>query len=314
MIWRGVQTTTDCNAISIQKMTKTFRDVIALNELTLDVEQGIFGLIGPNGAGKTTLLRILLGLIKPDSGSAQIFENDIINRPLGYLHEIGVLHENPYFPPLMTPRQYLKQVGLLYSERVPVRDLLSMVGLIKTADRQIRHLSAGMYRRLGLAQALVGRPKLVFLDEPTSNLDVSGRDLVIKLIVRIYKEENVSFFITSHILSELERACHKVAFINAGRIIEEGNIEELVRKHTRYRYRIISSDSWKLEQILREEKGIVDILVDSSTSVIIEVTPGYLNDIEARLEGLADNIGIKIYVVETTGSLEDVFRKVISHE
>ncbi|MFO7837091.1 MAG: ABC transporter ATP-binding protein [Candidatus Thorarchaeota archaeon] len=299
--------------ISVTEITKTFGDIGALDSFSLDIEPGIFGLIGPNGAGKTTLLRILLGLAKPDRGSAEILGNDISDDSLNYIPYIGVLHEYPYFPPSMTPKQYLEDIGALYSTSVPAEDLLSMVKLLDAADRKIGHLSAGMYRRLGIAQALVGRPKLVFLDEPTSNLDVSGRDLVVKLIVKMHQKDNVSFFITSHILSELERACHNVAFIDRGSVVEKGTIPELIQKHTQTRFRVISSDSWRLEEILSDSEGIVDVFVDSSTSIILEVTTELLSGLESHLQQLVRDTKVNIYDVETTGTLEDVYRRVITH-
>jgi ABC-type multidrug transport system ATPase subunit len=299
--------------ISISGITKTFGENKALDGFSLEMEPGIFGLIGPNGAGKTTLLRILLGLARQDKGSAKILEHDTSGDPLRYLKQIGVLHENPYYPPLMTPRQYLDDIGSLYPTSVPAKDLLSMVKLLDAADRKIGHLSAGMRRRLGIAQALVGKPRLVFLDEPTSNLDVSGRDLVVKLIVKLYQKDNVSFVITSHILSELERACHYVAFINAGKIVERGSIQELVQKHTQMRFRVITSDSWTLEEILSNTEGVIDVFVDSSTSIIVEVTEDLLTGIESHFKELIRGTDVKIYEMKTTGTLEDVYRKVITH-
>ncbi|MBD3158373.1 MAG: ATP-binding cassette domain-containing protein, partial [Candidatus Lokiarchaeota archaeon] len=127
--------------ISVTEITKTFGDLKALDSFSLDIEPGIFGLIGPNGAGKTTLLRILLGLAKPDRGSAEILGNDVSDDSLNYLPYVGVLHEHPYFSPSMTPRQYLEDIGALYSTSVPAEDLLSMVKLLDAADRKIGHLS-----------------------------------------------------------------------------------------------------------------------------------------------------------------------------
>jgi len=300
--------------ISVQDVTKSFGNVKALDGLSLDMEPCILGLIGPNGAGKTTLIRVLLGLIKPDSGSASIFNSDTSNTSRDFLGRIGVLHENPYFPPLMTPRQYLTDVGFLYPQRVSADELLAMVGLSDAADRKIRNLSAGMKRRLGLAQALAGKPKLVLLDEPTSNLDITGRDQVLRLIVEIHQQGKVSFLITSHILSELERACHQIAVIVNGKIVEQGSLDELVEKHTQCRFRVISSDSLKMEKILKDEQGIIDVFVDGSKSVIIEVSPDYVENIESHLEELVNGSDIKFYGVENTGTLEDMFRRLIGHE
>ncbi|RDE12096.1 MAG: ABC transporter ATP-binding protein [Candidatus Thorarchaeota archaeon] len=299
-------------AVSINNVTKSFGSVRALDDLSLNIDSCIFGLIGPNGAGKTTLLRILLGLIRPDNGTANILGHSILDRPEDYLEHVGVLHENPYYPPLMTARQYLTDVGLLYPDQIPVDEVLALVGLSEAADRKIRYLSAGMYRRLGLAQALVGRPRLILLDEPTSNLDITGRDLVMRLIVGIHNEEKVSFLITSHILSELERACHQVAIIVRGKIVEKGAIAELVERHTQCRFRAISSDSWKLEKLLKGEEGIVSVLVEGSKSLIIEVSSDYVRDMESRLEKAANRGGIQFYGIEATGTLEDVFRRLVS--
>lgn len=300
--------------ISIMKVTKTFKDIKALDGLSLEIMPGIFGLIGPNGAGKTTLLRILLGLARPDEGSAEILGNKISEDPLRYLLHIGVLHEHPYFPSSMTPREYLEDIGALYPKNVPADELLSMVGLLDAAERKIGHLSAGMYRRLGIAQALVGKPNLVFLDEPTSNLDVRGRDLVVNLIIKLHQKENISFFVTSHILSELERACHNVAFINRGKIIAEGSVPDLIKEHTQNRFRVITSDSWKLEEILRKLDGVVDVFVDSSTSIIMEIAKNHLPNLKSFLQERVKDIDVKIYDVENTRTLEDVYRKVITHE
>ena len=302
------------HVISVRNVTKSFGNVQALDDLSLDMEPCILGLIGPNGAGKTTLIRVLLGLIKPDTGSAQIFDSETSSDSRDFLVRIGVLHEDPYLPPLMKPKQYLTEVGFLYHQRVPADELLAMVGLSDAADRKIRNLSAGMKRRLGLAQALVGKPQLVLLDEPTSNLDITGRDQVLRLIVEIHQEEKVSFLITSHILSELERACHQIAVIVNGKIVEKGSVDELVKKHTQCRFRVMSSDSLKLEKILKEAQGVIDVFVDGSKSVIIEVSSDYVENIESRLEKIVNGSDIKFYGVENTGTLEDMFRRLIGHE
>ncbi|MGY5874792.1 MAG: ABC transporter ATP-binding protein [Candidatus Thorarchaeota archaeon] len=301
------------SVVSISNMTKSFGKLKVLDDLSLDIEPCIFGLIGPNGAGKTTILRILLGLIKSDEGSAKILNNDVSDGPLGYLNQIGVLHENPYYPPSMTPMQYLDDVGSLYPTSVPAEELLEMVGLSDAVDRKIKYLSAGMQRRLGIALALVGEPRLVILDEPTSNLDVAGRDYIVRLIVKMHQENGVSFFLTSHILTELERACHKVAFINKGKIIEKGDVHKLVEKYTQNRFRILSSDPRKLLQILNDAKEVVDVFVDGSSSLIVEVAPEYASEMKTRFSELVSDEDIQIYAIENTGTLEDVYRKVVGN-
>ncbi|MGY5881956.1 MAG: hypothetical protein RTV31_17045, partial [Candidatus Thorarchaeota archaeon] len=164
-----------------------------------------------------------------------------------------------------------------------------------------------------IAQALVGRPSLVFLDEPTSNLDVRGRDLIVQLIIKTHQEEDVSFFLTSHILSELERACHEIGFINEGRLIEKGHMKELVEKLTQNRFRIISSDSTKLKELLETETEILNFLIEGSATLIIEVSTSFANNIDTRLKELTVESGITVYEIRRTGTLEDAFRKVMGY-
>jgi ABC-type multidrug transport system ATPase subunit len=304
--------------ISIKNLKKTFHDVIALDDMCLEIPSGIFGLIGPNGAGKTTLLRVLLGLAKPDNGSATVFGCDV-GEYNEYFKKIGVLHEKPYFPQHMTPLRYLRRVGKLYPRQIPAEELLEIVDLSNAANRNIGKLSAGMHQRLGIAQALVGKPQLVLLDEPTANLDVSGRDLVVRLIVRLYNESDISFFITSHILSELERACHNVAFIKSGRVVEEGAVEQVIERNTENRFRVTTTDAKLLQETIIkmqiEEQDIVDfvseIFVDGASSVIIEVSKNQIHSFKSRLDEIAEKVGSKIIRIENTGTLEDVYRKVI---
>ena len=202
--------------VSVTGLSKTFGKVEALKEFTLDIEAGIFGPIGPNGAGKTTLIRVLLGLIHADAGQANVLGMNVRTHSLDIRRRIGVLHERPSFTPTISTLDYLQCVKQIYRSQSDPKELLATVGLEDAHDRKIMNLSAGMHQRLGIAQALIGSPELVFLDEPTSNLDVVGRDEIIKLIVDLNLDLGVSFFIASHILSELERACQTVAFIREG--------------------------------------------------------------------------------------------------
>ncbi|MHA2263756.1 MAG: ABC transporter ATP-binding protein, partial [Candidatus Thorarchaeota archaeon] len=158
--------------ISASGLTKFFGTVLALDNFDLEVQPGIFGLIGPNGSGKTTLVRLLLDLIKPQLGSGRILGFDIQEDSLSLRRRIGILHEKVSFPKSMTVFRYLETVRKIYESDASSNDMLSKVGLRNVADRKIGNLSAGMSQRLGIAQALIGQPELVILDEPTSNLDV----------------------------------------------------------------------------------------------------------------------------------------------
>ncbi len=151
-------------AISLMNLHKSFRRTRVLNDLSLDFDEGIFGLIGPNGAGKTTLLRIILGLIRPDYGSGKILGLDVIRDSSSIRSRVGVLHERQIYPRNLRALSFLSHVARIYhSSESPTR-LLSLVGLQEASKRKIGHLSAGMLQRLGIAQALIGNPEIVFLD------------------------------------------------------------------------------------------------------------------------------------------------------
>jgi len=300
--------------VSVANMTKSFRDVRALNGLDLKVKSGIFGLIGPNGAGKTTLLRILLGLIRPDKGEGRVLGLDIREDSLRIRSTVGMLHERPSYPKAMAVADYLERVGRLYRTARSPKEVLDMVGLSYASSRTIGNLSAGMHQRLGIAQALVGNPELVFLDEPTSNLDVTGRDDTVRLIVKLHQELGVSFFISSHILSELERACHNVAFISAGRIVEKGSVIETIKKHTANSFRIVTSDSRGLFKALDGKPGLRDAVITGANTITVSVDKNQLNAIKAEVERIAESLGIKIYAFEQAGTLEDAFKEIMRDE
>ena len=213
-----------------------------MRRLTLEVQRGeVFGFLGPNGAGKTTTLRILLGLAAASAGRARV-----LGRPAGDVatrRKIGFLPEHFSFYDWLTATELLRFHGRLYGmspealrRRVPV--LLDLVGLTDHADKRLRDFSKGMLQRIGLAQALLNDPELIFLDEPTSGLDPVGRRLV-RDIIKAQRERGATVFLNSHLLSEVEITCDRVAFIKHGEVLEtrqlRGTAEEAVRVSVRAR-------------------------------------------------------------------------------
>jgi len=288
-----------------------FKHTRALDGVDLDVGQGVFGIIGPNGAGKTTLLRILLGLLHPDTGTARVLGFDSTKQSLEIRKRVGVLHERPCYPTAMTPLRYLEYIRNLYGSSQHPKHLLSLVGLSDVSERRIAHLSAGMYQRLGIAQALIGNPQLVFLDEPTSNLDAQGRDMVIQLVVDAHNETGVPFFISSHILSELERVCHSIAFLKQGRVIEKGATVDLIARHTANRHRIITSDPKRLLTLIRETKDIVGATISGANSVtIILSSVSDLDRVRSFIYGTANQHGVEIHAFHQASTLEDTYKEV----
>ena len=209
-------------AIKTEALRKVFGDRAAVKGLTLQVEQGeVFGFLGPNGAGKTTSIKMLLGLVAPTSGSAALLGTPIGDRQTRA--RIGFLPEHFRFQEWLTAYEFLKLHGELFGMdgrdlASRANELIEQVGLSDFRNKPLRIFSKGMLQRIGLAQALLNRPALVFLDEPTSGLDPVGRRLV-RDIIRELRTQGTSVFLNSHLLSEIEVTCDRVAFIRFGEVV-----------------------------------------------------------------------------------------------
>ncbi len=233
--------------ISVKNLEKTYgksrfkRGFRALNGVTLEVGRGsVFGLLGPNGAGKTTLIKILMGLVPRFEGEALVF-----GQPAGTARprtRVGYLPEAHRLPNYLTGRQALVLLGM-YSgrsrawlqQRIP--GWIERVGMEKSVDRKLREYSKGMMQRIGLVQALVHEPELVFLDEPTDGVDPVGRKVVREIISEL-RGTGVTVFINSHLLMEVEKMCDRVVIMSAGKMIREGTIEELTPRTGRVRFEV----------------------------------------------------------------------------
>lgn len=217
-------------AIDIHNLRKVFGEQTAVKSLTLQVEQGeVFGFLGPNGAGKTTSIKMLLGLVSPTSGTAMLLGAPIGDRAA--LRRMGFLPEHFRFQDWLTAREFLQLHGRLHGMAPHDLDsqidaLLERVGLSDFRNRLLRTFSKGMLQRIGLAQALLNRPRLVFLDEPTSGLDPVGRRLV-RDMIRELRSQGTCVFLNSHLLSEIEVTCDRVAFIRHGEVIRTLELDSL---------------------------------------------------------------------------------------
>lgn len=202
----------------------------ALRDLSLEIRQGeTFGLLGPNGAGKTTTLKLLLGLCAPTSGQITLFGKSP-DRP-EVRNFVGFLPENPYFYTYLTGREFLAFCGGMFGlsrSRLKERseELLELVGMKQAADLQLRKYSKGMLQRIGIAQALINDPQLVFLDEPMSGLDPVGRRQFREIILRL-KSQGKTLFFNSHILSDVEEICDRFGILYEGRLIASRALSEL---------------------------------------------------------------------------------------
>jgi ABC-2 type transport system ATP-binding protein len=212
------------------------RRVVAVKGVSFEVESGeIFGFLGPNGAGKTTTIKMLTGLISATAGQATLF-GDAVPSPRA-LARVGFLPENPYVYPYLSPTEFVELCARLSglsgrAARARTRQVLNQVGVLYAADRPVRRLSKGMLQRTGLAAALVSDPELLILDEPMSGLDPVGRKEVRDLILDERKNGRTIFFST-HILSDVEAMCDRVAILRRGEVVVSGRLAELLRKDVR---------------------------------------------------------------------------------
>ncbi len=215
-------------ALVTEGLTRRFGARTAVDQLTIQVEQGdVYGFLGPNGAGKTTAIRCILGLIRKDAGAVQIFgETD----PVRQRQHVGAMVETPHFLPWMSARANLEH-AIAYAGQGTSADVdkaLQLVGLWGRESERVQTFSLGMRQRLGIARALVGKPRLLVLDEPTNGLDPRGMKEVRDLLQRLARTEQLTIFISSHLLGEIELLCTRVGIIERGRMVAEGEVAELV--------------------------------------------------------------------------------------
>ncbi|MEO1148057.1 MAG: ABC transporter ATP-binding protein [Cyanobacteria bacterium J06638_22] len=246
--------------IQVQKLSKVYRTgfwmnqrIQTLNQCTLDIYEGeTFGLLGQNGAGKTTLLKILLGIVRPNGGAAKIFGKPLGDRSIK--HRVGYLPENPYFYDYLTGWELLEYTAGLFQipkveqkKRIP--DLLDLVGLARSdaQKKQLRRYSKGMLQRVGVAQALVNDPDLVFLDEPMSGLDPLGR-FQIREIIQSLQRQGKTIFFNSHVLSDVELICDRIGILANGELICVGNLDDLLGMTNLYRAKVRDANPEVLRQ------------------------------------------------------------------
>jgi ABC-2 type transport system ATP-binding protein len=220
--------------LATEGLTKQFSRVTALAQLTVSAEAGVTGLVGANGAGKSTLIKILLGLLPPTSGRAEVLSMDVTTHGPEIRRAVGYMPEHDCLPPDVSATEFVVHMAQMSglprtTARERAADTLRHVGLQEERYRPIGGYSTGMRQRVKLAQALVHDPKLVFLDEPTNGLDPQGRDDMLALIRRIGAEFGISVLVTSHLLGELERVCDHVIVIDGGTLLRSSAIGEFTQ-------------------------------------------------------------------------------------
>jgi len=298
--------------IEIEKATKRFGKITALSDLNVVIDGKVNGLIGPNGAGKTTLLNVLLGLTRLDSGKVRVLGLDVSSELSEIKKKVGFLPESPGFPTSFTGEGFLIKVARLRHIQEPrkrVKEVLNVVDLSHAGKRAIRTYSSGMYQRLGLAQAIIGDPELIVLDEPAANLDPIGRMDVLRVIDEYSKNRGVSFLLSTHILYEVEKSCDWVGLMEGGRVRESGSIDELIQKSSKQVFRIVVSDP-KLFELRLKQSGFAESVEFDGDAVVAEFPEGF--DVYGEVVALAKRLSVRVIDLRRVRlSLDDVFRRVL---
>ena len=302
--------------IETRDLRKAYGDLVAVQGLNLAVGAGeVFGFLGPNGAGKTTTVKMLLGLVHPTSGEALV-----LGRRPGESHamaRIGFLPEHFRFPPWLTAYNFLDMHGQLYGlnsaerrARIPI--LLERVGLEGRSRSRLGEFSKGMQQRVGLAQALLNQPSLVFLDEPTSGLDPVGR-YEVREIIRDLRSQGVTVFLNSHYLSEVEVTCDRVGIVKGGRLVRVGTLDELTAGASQIEIRaggltetlLGGLARWGQVNVAKDPAdGTQRLLLNAPDESVLPQVAAYLVQGGAQLYALAP----------LRPSLEELFMRVMSEE
>jgi ABC-2 type transport system ATP-binding protein len=303
-------TVANSKAIEIKNLVKKFRTVVAVNDISLDIYDGeIFGFLGPNGAGKTTTIKTLLGLIFPTAGEVKV-----LGKPAGDLDtkmKISYLPESPYFYEHMSAQEVVGFYGSLFglsgsAKTKRVDYLLDLVGLQVDRKKPLRAFSKGMLQRVGIAQALINDPKILFFDEPTSGLDpVAHRDIR-NLIIHL-KNEGRTIFLSSHQLSDVELVCDRVSILNKGKIRRMGSVAELVAGGN---VEILAENVKAEDSAMAELKKITSDYEPVGEKLLITANASTSTK-NAVLDWIRANKGDVLSVTETRRTLEDIFYETV---
>ena len=290
--------------LATHELTKSFGGALAVDRLSLSVRRGdIFGFLGPNGAGKTTTIRMIVGLIYPTSGYAEVLDHQVPRDKEEALRHIGGFVEVPAFYANMSARKNLRLMGSLNGkvDEARISEVLDIVGLLERADSKIGDYSHGMKQRLGIANALINEPELVILDEPTSGLDPQGMKDVREL-VRALGAGGTTIFLSSHLLNEVEQVCNRAAIINKGRVVVEGPVSELRPEHSAVK--LLTSNQDKARAIVAALLGANEVEPDEEY-LVVQASNGTVREVVRAL--VAAEIGVDAVIPAREQGLEDYF-------
>lgn len=296
---------TDKCILKAVKLNKSYGKRIVITDLDIEINKGdIYGFLGPNGAGKTTTIRMILGLIKHNSGSVVINGHNIKTNIKTAISKVGAVVEVPKFYENYSAYSNLKMTKNLYSNvpNIRINEVLELTGLSTRARDKVKTFSLGMKQRLGIARALIHNPELVILDEPTNGLDPQGMKEIRELILKLAKENNITFFISSHLLSEIEHTCNKVGIIKNGKKIVEGYVSDLLNSE-------LESVELTVDKISQTKEVLKDIqyiksIEEINNNLLVKIDSGYSANLSKLI--IENNISLQ-YLVPKPQSLENFF-------
>lgn len=296
------------NILKTYNLSKKFKNFYAVDNLNMTIEKGdIYGFLGENGAGKTTTIRMIMGLIKSTSGEIELFSQKVSSKNKNLLQRIGSIIEYPGFYPNLTASENLeihrRMMGV--QEKDSIKNSLKVVGIGNVENKKVKEFSLGMKQRLGIARSLLHHPEFLILDEPTNGLDPIGIKEIRELIIDLARKQNITFLISSHILSEIQQMATKIGIIHKGVLLEEISYNELKKRNRHYINIKVDKDK-KSCFILEEKLNIKDYILWGKNNLRVyeklqEVST--INKVLVSNDVLVEEICLKI------DSLEDYFLK-----
>ncbi|PGS50183.1 ABC transporter ATP-binding protein [Bacillus sp. AFS041924] len=298
--------------LKLNGVTKSIKGKVLVDQISFEVNEGeVFGFLGPNGAGKTTTIRMLVGLIQPTKGTIEIAGFSVKSHFKEAMRQIGCIVENPELYGYLTGWENLNQ----FARMLGIKDdkkINEVVNLVKLTDRiheKVKTYSLGMKQRLGIAQALLGGPKLLILDEPTNGLDPAGIRELREFIHMLVKEQNISVFISSHLLSEIEMICDRVGIINKGKMVRVSTVKELIKEAAeRVEWRV--SPIQKALELLKKDSSIQDVIVKDGV-ILCRMSPLKINEVIQKF--VANDVQVN-GVKTMSETLEDLFMEMTGGE
>lgn len=296
--------------LQVENLIKSYGKFKVLDNLSFNVQDGdIYGFLGPNGAGKSTSLRIILGLVKSDSGNIAFMGKPISFKSKDYLQNIGALIERPDFYGNLSAYDNLWLIAELSDLNNPsnrINEVLELVNLNTRKKSNVKTFSQGMKQRLGIAQAILHKPKFVILDEPSNGLDPQGQADVREIIRSINKDDKITILFSSHILSEVEEICNRMLIINNGKKIREGKVIDLM-----------SEENMHISIKTDNTEKLIDLLITDGYSYAIDSGQLIVNLKESEIPCLIKKINqrnLNLYEVNQNRSLENYFLKLTNSE